>query len=63
MKPEELENKLKTLLFMLIVFLLGFAVGYWTKNVEYEDKIYMQAVEIDSLRENIDRLKQMKNLE
>lgn len=53
MKPEELENKLKTLLFMLIVFLLGFAVGYWAKNVEYEDKIYKQAVEIESLKEVI----------
>ena len=56
MRPEELENKLKTLLFTLIVFLLGFAVGYWAKNVAYEDKIYMQAVEIESLKENIDIL-------
>ena len=53
MRPEELENKLKTLLFTLIVFLLGFAVGYWAKNVAYEDKIYKQAVEIESLKEVI----------
>lgn len=63
MNLEETINKLKLLFMTLVIFILGFLVGYWTKNVEYEEKIYMQAVEIDSLRENIDRLKQMKNLE
>ncbi len=63
MNLEETINKLKLLFMILVIFILGFLVGYWTKNVEYEEKIYMQAVEIDSLRENIDRLKQMKNLE
>ena len=63
MNIEETINRLKLLLMILVIFILGFLAGYWTKNVEYEEKIYMQAVEIDSLRENIDRLKQMKNLE
>lgn len=63
MNLEETINKLKLLFMILVIFILGFLVGYWVKNVEYEEKIYMQAVEIDSLRENIDRLKQMKNLE
>lgn len=63
MNLEETINKLKLLFMILVIFILGFLVGYWTKNVEYEEKIYMQAVEIDSLRENIDRLKQIKNLE
>lgn len=63
MNLEETINKLKLLFMILVIFILGFLVGYWTKNVEYEEKIYMQTVEIDSLRENIDRLKQMKNLE
>lgn len=63
MNLEETINKLKLLLMILVIFILGFLVGYWTKNVEYEEKIYIQTVEIDSLRENIDRLKQMKNLE
>ena len=63
MNLEETINKLKLLFMILVIFILGFLVGYWTKNVEYEEKIHMQAVEIDSLRENIDRLKQIKNLE
>ena len=63
MNLEEIINKLKLLFMILVIFILGFLVGYWAKNVEYEEKIYMQTVEIDSLRENIDRLKQMKNLE
>lgn len=63
MNLEETINKLKLLFMILVIFILGFLVGYWTKNVEYEEKIYMQTVEIDSLRENIDRLKQIKNLE
>lgn len=63
MNLEETINKLKLLFMILVIFILGFLVGYWTKNVEYEEKIYIQTVEIDSLRENIDRLKQMKNLE
>ena len=63
MNLEETINKLKLLFMILVIFILGFLVGYWAKNVEYEEKIYMQTVEIDSLRENIDRLKQIKNLE
>ena len=63
MNLEETINKLKLLFMILVIFILGFLVGYWTKNVEYEEKIYMQTVEIDSLRENIDKLKQIKNIE
>lgn len=63
MNLEETINKLKLLFMILVIFILGFLVGYWVKNVEYEEKMYMQTVEIDSLRENIDRLKQIKNLE
>lgn len=63
MNLEETINKLKLLFMILVIFILGFLVGYWAKNVKYEEKIYMQTVEIDSLRENIDRLKQIKNLE
>lgn len=63
MDLDEIANKLKILFAILIIFILGFLVGYWAKNIEYEEKVYMQAIEIDSLRENINRLKQMKNLE
>ena len=63
MNIEETINRLRLLLMILVIFIFGFFVGYWAKNVEYEEKIYMQTVEIDSLRENIDRLKQIKKLE
>lgn len=53
MNLEETINKLKLLFMILVIFILGFLVGYWTKNVEYEEKIYMQTVEIDSLRETV----------
>lgn len=63
MNLEETINKLKLLFMILVIFILGFLVGYWTKNVEYEEKLYRNAIEITDLKESIDRLEQMKNLE
>ena len=54
-KLYELEKKAKTFLLILIVFIIGFIVGYWCKNAEYEDKIYKQKIEIIDLRETIDK--------
>ena len=48
---------------ILIIFILGFLVGYWGKNREYEEKLYRNAIEITDLKESIDRLEQMKKLE
>ena len=63
MKLEELEKNIKALIIILIVFIMGFMVGYWTKNKEYEEKLYENAIEITNLKESIDRLEQMKKLE
>ena len=54
-KLYELEEKVKTFLLILIVFIIGFLIGYWCKNTEYEDKIYKQKIEIIDLRETIDK--------
>ena len=62
MKLEELEKRLKVFLMILIIFILGFLVGYWGKNREYEEKLYRNAIEITDLKESIDRLEQMKKL-
>ena len=54
-KLYELEEKVKTFLLILIVFIIGFLIGYWCKNTEYEDEIYKQKIEIIDLRETIDK--------
>ncbi len=54
-KLYELEKKVKTFLLILIVFIIGFLIGYWCKNTEYEGKIYKQKIEIIDLRETIDK--------
>ena len=54
-KLYELEEKVKTFLLILIVFIIGFLIGYWCKNTEYEDEIYKQKIEIIDLREQVDR--------
>ncbi len=51
----ELEEKAKTFLLVLMVFIIGFLIGYWCKNAEYEDEIYKQKIEIIDLREQVDR--------
>lgn len=56
MNLEEMENKLKELLIILTIFLLGFLLGYWVKNEEYEEKIYQQSIEIVDLKEQIHRI-------
>lgn len=61
-KIYELEKNIKALIIILIVFIMGFMVGYWTKNKEYEEKLYENAIEITNLKESIDRLEQMKKL-
>lgn len=63
MNLEETINKLKLLFMILVIFILGFLLGYWAKNVEYEEKLYRNAIEITDLKESVDRLEQMKNLE
>ncbi len=54
-KLYELEEKAKTFLLVLILFIIGFLIGYWCKNAEYENKIYKQKIEIIDLRETIDK--------
>ena len=54
-KLYELEEKAKTFLLVLIIFIIGFLIGYWCKNVEYEDKISRQAIDIVDLKEQVDR--------
>ena len=54
-KLYELEEKAKTFLLVLMVFIIGFLIGYWCKNAEYEDEIYKQKIEIIDLREQVDR--------
>ena len=51
----EIEQKLKTFILILAVFIFSFLLGYWCKNTEYEDKIYRQAIEIVDLKETIHR--------
>lgn len=51
----EIEQKLKTFILILAVFIFSFLLGYWCKNTEYEDKIYRQAIEIVDLKEQVDR--------
>ena len=51
----ELEQKIKTFLLILIVFILSFLLGYWCKNVEYEDMLYKQKIEIIDLKDQVDR--------
>ena len=63
MKIEQFKESIKTLILILFVFIIGFAVGYWTKNKEYEDKLFLNAVEIKDLKESIDKLKQIKRIE
>ena len=58
----EMEQKAKTFLLILIVFIFGFLLGYFCKNTEYEDKIYKQKIEIIDLKEQVDRARyQNKN--
>ena len=63
MKIEQFKESIKTLILILFVFIIGFAVGYWAKNKEYEDKLFLNAVEITELKESIDKLKQIKRIE
>ena len=57
-KIYELEQKAKTFLLILIVFILSFLIGYWCKNIEYEDMLYKQKIIIIDLKEQIDRANQ-----
>ena len=57
-KIYELEQKAKTFLLILIVFILSFLLGYWCKNIEYEDMLYKQKIIIIDLKEQIDRANQ-----
>ncbi len=56
-KLYELEEKAKTFLLVLIIFIIGFLIGYWCKNIEYEDKIYKQKIEIIDLKDQVDRVR------
>lgn len=56
------ENKLKSSIFVLFVFIIGFLIGYMSKGIERELKEkklkatnYDQYVQIQSLTETIDR--------
>ena len=51
----EIEQELKIFVLMLIVFIFSFLLGYWCKNIEYEEKIYKQKIEIIDLKEQVDR--------
>lgn len=53
----EIEQKFKMLIAFLVIFTASFILGYWTKNQEYEQKIYKQEIEIVDLKEQIHRLK------
>ena len=54
-KLYELEQKMKTFLLIIMVFILGFILGYFCKNEEYENKIDRQAIEIVDLKEQVQR--------
>lgn len=56
MNIEEMENKLKEFLIILTIFILGFLLGYWVKNKEYEEKIYQQSIEIVDLKDQVHRI-------
>ena len=58
MQIYEIEQKTKTFLLILIVFILSFLLGYWCKNIEYEDMLYKQKIIIIDLKEQIDRANQ-----
>lgn len=49
-------EKLKTFILVLIVFIIGFLIGYFCKNEEYEEKVNRQAIEIIDLKEQIHRV-------
>ena len=51
----ELEQKAKTFLLILIVFILSFLLGYWCKNLDYEEVIRLQKIEIIDLKDQVDR--------
>ena len=51
----KLEQKAKTFLLILVVFIFGFLLGCWCKNTEYEDKIKRKDIEIVDLKEIIHR--------
>lgn len=52
---EEIAKRFKMLILIYIVFIIGFFVGYWCKNTEYEDQINRQAIEIVDLKEQLHR--------
>ena len=58
----ELEQKAKTFLLILIVFIFGFLLGYLCKNTVYEDRIYRQSIEIVDLKDQVDRERYYKTL-
>ncbi len=58
----EMEQKAKTFLLILIVFIFGFLLGYWCKNTEYEEKINRQAIEIVDLKDQLDKERYYKAL-
>ncbi len=47
----EIEQYIKTFLIGLIIFAISFSLGYWCKNVKYEETINRQAIEIVDLKE------------
>lgn len=51
----EFEQEAKIFILTLSAFILGFVLGYWCKNTEYEDKINKQNIEIVDLKEKIQR--------
>ena len=54
-KIYEIEQKAKTFLLILVVFIFGFLLGCWCKNEEYENKINRQAIEILDLKDQLER--------
>lgn len=55
MQIYEIEQKTKTFLLILIVFILSFLLGYWCKNVDYEEVIRLQKIKIIDLKEQVDK--------
>ena len=49
----EIEQKIRIFLLILIAFGIGFWLGYWCKNTEYEEKIHRQGIEIVDLKEQL----------
>ena len=59
----EIENKIKTALIILIIFILGLFTGLLVNNLELQNKekeIREYQVEIDSLKESIHLLEKEK---